>query len=136
MATTVRCTAVRLCAVVLASAITIGSASLINPRLAFAEQCVGSNEKIWWDNRDVEHTVKIDSCKANELVDAYGDVKDAAGLTGALGAKWWPVGVASGIFFEWAWSNQAEIKSAAAAGRGVEFDDEYGIVRRARPQGS
>jgi hypothetical protein len=45
MATALRGIAVRLTATVLASATMIGGASLINPQIAFAEQCVGRNER-------------------------------------------------------------------------------------------
>lgn len=134
MATTLRGAAARPCTAILAIAIVAGSASLLDPPAAFAEQCVGTTERINTDVMDVEHLVKLDSCKAQELVDAYGDAKDASGLVGALGARWWPVGVAGGVFFEWAWSNQAKVKRAAAAGRGVEFRDEHGIIQDAEPQ--
>jgi hypothetical protein len=103
MATALRGIAVRLTATVLASATMIGGASLINPQIAFAEQCVGRNERVAEDFSDVQYSVNIDSCRAQKLVDAYGDAKDASGLAGALGAKWWPVGTASGVIFAWAW---------------------------------
>ncbi|MGH8964557.1 MAG: hypothetical protein ACRDXB_04395, partial [Actinomycetes bacterium] len=83
---------------------------------------------------NVSYLVRIDSCKAQELVDAFGQVKDAAGLSGALGAKWWPVGVAGGVLFAWAWHNQNMVKNAAAAGTGVEFVMAHGIVVTAEPQ--
>jgi hypothetical protein len=134
MTTTLRGTAARLCAALLASAIMIGSASLIDPQLAFAQSCAGRNERVNIDYVDVARAVKIDSCKAQQLVDTYGDVKDAAGLAGALGAKWWPVGTASGVLFAWAWNNQAQVRGAAAAGRGVEFLELHGIITEARPQ--
>lgn len=134
IATIGRDTAVRLRAAALASAIMIGGASFLAPQTAFAQQCVGDTEKVSLDFSDVHHLVKIDSCKAEELVDAYGNVKDEAGLVAMLGARWWPVGVASGVLFAWAWNNQAEVKRAAAAGRGVEFDETMGIVMNARPQ--
>jgi hypothetical protein len=134
MATTLRGTAVRLCAAVLASAIMIGGATLIDPQLAFAQQCMGRNERVALDYSDVSYSIRMDSCKAQQLVDTYGDVKDAAGLTGALAAKWWPVGTVSGVFFGWAWNNQAQVRGAAAAGRGVEFLQLNGVIVQARPQ--
>jgi hypothetical protein len=134
MSTTLRRTAARSCIAFLATVIVVGGASFIDPHPAFAQQCVGRNERVNLDYNDVGYSVKIDSCKAQELVDAYGDVKDAAGLAGALGAKWWPVGAASGVLFAWAWNNQAQVKGAAAAGRGVEFDMMHGVVMNAGPQ--
>jgi hypothetical protein len=134
MTTTIRGAAVRFCTAILASVILIGGASIIAPPPAFAQQCVGRTERVSIDYVDVAYAVKIDSCKAQELVDTYGDVKDAAGLAGALGAKWWPVGTASGILFAWAWNNQAKVKGAATAGRGVEFLELHGVVSQARPQ--
>jgi hypothetical protein len=127
-------TVARLCAAVLASVVMVGGASVIDPQLASAQECVGDNERVNLDYNDVSYLVKIDSCKAQELVDTYGDVKDAAGLAGALGAKWWPVGTASGVLFAWAWNNQAQVRGAAAAGRGVEFVMAHGVVVDARPQ--
>ncbi|MGQ0577125.1 MAG: hypothetical protein ACT4RN_23420 [Pseudonocardia sp.] len=94
------------------------SPASLNPvgPIAFAQQCIGENGT---ESFQIELAyIKIDSCRAQELVDSYGNAKDAAGLTGALGAKWWPVGVASGAFFAWAWLNQSQIKSAAAADSG------------------
>lgn len=112
----------------------VGGASLIDPQVAFAQQCVGRTERVNLDYNDVSYAVKVDSCKAQQLVDAYGNVKDEAGLAGLLGARWWPVGVASGVFFAWAWNNQAQVKGAAAAGRGVEFIQAHGVIVEARPQ--
>mgnify|MGYP006954548309 CR=1 FL=1 len=37
--------------------------------------------------------IKVDSCKTQEMIDAYANVKDATGLAGLLGSKYWPVGV-------------------------------------------
>lgn len=124
----------RVTTMTLATGLLFGGIALTDPHPAFAQACVGENERVAQDFSDVGYTIKIDSCHAAALVDSYGDVKDAAGLAGALGAKWWPVGVASGIFFAWAWNNQAEIKSAAAAGRGVQFDQQNGIIHLAEPQ--
>jgi hypothetical protein len=135
MKTTLRGTAVRLCAVFLASAIMVGGVSLIDSQFAFAQQCEGRTERVNLDYNDVTHAVKIDSCKAQQLVDAYGNVKDEAGLMGLLGARWWPIGAASGVLFGWAWNNQAKVKGAATAGRGVEFIESHGVVVTARPQG-
>lgn len=72
--------------------------------------------------------VKVDSCKVGELIDGYGRVKDANGLAGLLGAKWWPVGAAAGLFFGWAWGNQEAVKSCAAPGTGIKFTEATGIV--------
>jgi len=127
-------TAGRLCTTALATAFMIGGASFIAPQTAAAQQCVGVNERLNTDVSDVHHLTKIDSCKAEELMDAYGDVKDAAGLAALLGAKWWPVGTASAVFFGWAWNNQAQVRGAARAGQGVEFVDANGVIMRARPQ--
>lgn len=77
---------------------------------------------------------KIDSCQTQQLVDAYGNAKDASGLAGALGAKWWPVGAVSGVFFASAWNNQVKVKNAAVAGRGIELILVHGVIIRARPQ--
>lgn len=134
MMPTLRRTATRFCVAILASTTLTAASSLIDPQLAFAQQCVGRTERISIDYVDVAYAVKVDSCKAQELVDAYGDVKDAAGLAGALGAKWWPIGTASGVFFAWAWNNQAQVRGAATAGRGVEFLELHGVVSQARPQ--
>jgi hypothetical protein len=95
---------------------------------------VGINERVNTDFSDVHHLTKIDSCKAEELMDAYGDVKDAAGLAALLGARWWPVGTASAVFYAWSWNNQALVREAARAGRGVEFVDANGVIRQARPE--
>ena len=134
IATIGRDTAVRLCAAALASAILVGGASFIAPQTAFAQECVGANERVALDFSDVHYLIKIDSCKAEELMDAYGDVKDAAGLAALLVARWWPVGTSSAIFYAWAWNNQAKVRDAARAGQGVEFDQAMGVVVNARPQ--
>lgn len=47
------------------------------------------------------HDVKVESCKAQQLIDGYGNVKGGAGLAGLLGAGWWPAGVTGGLFFGW-----------------------------------
>jgi hypothetical protein len=132
--TTLRGIEVRIVAIVLASGAMFGGASLVDPHPALAEQCVGSNGREAQDFSDVQYVTNIDSCKANELVDDYGRVKDASGLAGALGAKWWPVGTVTGAFFAWAWNNQEHIKGAAAAGRGVQFTQVNGIIMEASPQ--
>ena len=126
--------AARLCATVLASVVAIGGVSAIDPEFAFAQECVGVDERLNTDFSDVHHLVMIDSCKALELVDAYGNVKDTAGLAAMLGAKWWPVGVSSAALFGWAWNNQAQVRGAARAGQGVEFVSANGVIMRARPQ--
>jgi hypothetical protein len=95
---------------------------------------VRRNERVALDLNDVSHLVRLDSCKAQELVDAYGNVKDASGLAGALGAQWWPVGTAGGVLVGWARHNQAQVKGAAAAGRGAEFLLVNGVVMQAHPQ--
>lgn len=125
---------IRILASVVISGVMFGGLSVAGPYVAFAEQCVGTNEREPLDNDGVSFSVKINSCKAQELVDAYGDAKDAAGLVGALGAKWWPVGIASGVFFGWSWQNQSQVKGAAAAGRGVEFLEVEGVIMQARAQ--
>lgn len=99
---------------------------------ASAASCKGSNSRdlVVADPRTGGQTwdVKVDSCKANQLVDAYGKAKDAAGLVGMLGAKWWPVGVTSGITFGWAWANQESVKSCASKGTGIKFKEVNGVV--------
>jgi hypothetical protein len=72
--------------------------------------------------------VKVDSCKVQQLIDSYGQVKDAAGLAGLLGAGYWPVGVTGGLFYGWAWLNQGLIKDCANAGSGIKFREINGIV--------
>jgi hypothetical protein len=124
----------RLCATFAAAVIMVGGVALISPQLAFAQECVGRTERVNLDYNDVILAVKINSCKAQQLVDAYGNVKDEAGLMGLLGARWWPVGAASGVLFAWAWNNQSKVKGAASAGRGVEFIEAHGVIVTARPQ--
>lgn len=70
----------------------------------------------------------LNSCKARSLVNAYNNAQSAAGLAGALGSKWWPVGVVSGIVTGWAWHNGAKLKSCAAKGTGIKFNQGLGIV--------
>ncbi|MBD8020983.1 hypothetical protein [Brevibacterium gallinarum] len=72
--------------------------------------------------------MKIDSCKASKLVDAYGNAKDASGLAGLLGAKWWPAGVVAGVFYGWAWKNQSAVKKCASKGTGIKFKEVGGVV--------
>ncbi len=111
-----------------------GTGVLACPGRAFAEQCVGVNGMELISMGGETMSGKMDSCQAQQLVDAYGNAKDASGLAGALGAKWWPVGVVSGVFFASAWNNQVKVKNAAAAGRGIELILIHGVIIRARPQ--
>ena len=78
--------------------------------------------------------VKVDSCKASELVDSYSKVKSSAGLASLLGAKWWPVGVTAGVFTAWAWANQETVKKCASNGTGISFKEASGIVVNCTPQ--
>ena len=72
--------------------------------------------------------VKLDSCKTKELIDAYGDVKDATSLTGLLAAKKWQIGVAAGVVYGWAWKNQSAVKSCAAGGKAIQFKEVNGVI--------
>lgn len=72
--------------------------------------------------------IQIDSCKVKSLIAKYGVVKDATGLASALGAKFWPVGVASGVVFAWAWNNQAQLQGCSKKGTGVRLRQWAGII--------
>lgn len=72
--------------------------------------------------------VKINSCKAKDLVKAYDSAKNASGLAGMLGAKWWPVGVAGGAFYGWAWANQSAVEKCSKSGKGIQFTEYAGTV--------
>jgi lipoprotein len=80
--------------------------------------------------------VKLDSCKARELVDAYSDVKDAAGFTSILTSrsKNWQIGAATGIVFGWAWKNQTAVRNCTAGGKGVQFKEVNGIITECEAQ--
>lgn len=116
----------------LASALTVlllaGGGVLTSISSALAQQCVGVNERVPLDQMLVTYSVKVDSCKVEELVGAYGQVMNASGLAGLLGARWWPVGVGAGVFFGWAWDNQNRVRECAAAGSGIEFIETQGFV--------
>ena len=70
----------------------------------------------------------LNSCKARSLVNAYDNAQSAAGLVGALGSRWWPVGVVSEIVTGWAWHNGAKLKSCTAKGTRIKFSQGLGIV--------
>lgn len=122
----------------LASALTVlllaGGGILASTPSALAQECVGANDRVPLDQLLVSYSVKVDSCKVEELVGAYGQVMNAAGLAGLLGARWWPVGVGAGAFFGWAWENQNRVRECAAAGSGIEFLETQGFVTGCSPQ--
>ncbi|MCT1368013.1 hypothetical protein [uncultured Kocuria sp.] len=122
-----RTTSILTASAVIASGL-FGATALTTPSMA---ACNGSNSRdvVSADPMGGEtHDVKIDSCKVQELIDGYSNVKDAAGLTGLLGAAWWPAGVVAGTFFGWAWANQSAVKDCAKDGKGVSFTEVNGIV--------
>ena len=99
---------------------------------AFAEECKGENSSeitsVDAMNGGQTEEIKVDSCKTQEMIDAYANVKDAAGLAGLLGSKYWPVGVSGGVLLGWAWANQNALKDCAKDGNGVTYTQINGIV--------
>lgn len=79
----------RLLASALAVLLLAGGGVLTSTSSALAQQCVGVNERVPLDQMLVTYSVKVDSCKVEELVGAYGQVMNASGLAGLLGARWW-----------------------------------------------
>lgn len=123
--------AVRLTAMLLVAALAVFGLQAAGALPAEAA-CKGKNVRtlvqIDYSTGVTVYDVKIDSCKASQLVGKYGTVRDATGLAGALGSKWWPVGVASGVFYAWAWANQSKLKKCAKGGKGVNFREWAGII--------
>lgn len=99
---------------------------------AVAEECKGETKtevvSVDFITGGQTNEVKLDSCKVQNMIDGYGQVKDAAGLAGLLGSGYWPVGVSGGIFFGWAWNNQEKLKECAQDGNGVTFTEINGII--------
>ena len=80
--------------------------------------------------------VKLDSCKARELVDAYSDVKDGAAYASMLTSRSnsWQIGAASAIVFGWAWKNQMAVRNCTAGGKGIQFKEVNGIITECKAQ--
>lgn len=99
---------------------------------AFAEECKGENSSkvtsVDFVTGGQTEEIKVDSCKTQEMIDAYANVKDGAGLAGLLGARYWPAGVSAGVLFGWAWANQSAVKDCAKGGNGVSYTQINGIV--------
>ncbi|GAA3663383.1 hypothetical protein [Microbacterium marinilacus] len=109
------------------------AAETSTPQAATAAACNGVNKQEWVlypdpnTGADVQD-IYIDSCKVDDLIAAYGNAKDAAGLAGALGAAWWPAGVASGVMFAWAWNNQSQLIGCGSADNGIRIRVATGII--------
>lgn len=114
-----------------ALALTAGAAITIAAP-APAEECVGTNDRVQITYDTAE--VRMDSCQARDLVNAYGDVKDATGLATMFGAKWPQVSWLGGVFFAWAWNNEARIKECEVAHTGVTYSEINGIIVSCSPQ--
>jgi hypothetical protein len=102
------------------------------PQAAQAATCKGNNSRVlvtfdYTTGVTVEDT-SIDSCKVKTLIAKYGTVKDAAGLAGLLGARFWPVGATAGVLFAWAWNNQSQLIGCSKSGKGVRVRQWAGIV--------
>lgn len=56
---------------------------------AFAEECKGENSSevtsVDFMTGGQTEEIKVDSCKTQEMIDAYANVKDGAGLAGIFG---------------------------------------------------
>ena len=114
-------------ATALVSAILIGT-----PAAAFAGPCRGNNSRTLvtfdYSTGVTVEDIRIDSCKVKTLISKYGVVKDAAGLAGLLGARFWPVGVTAGVFFGWAWNNQSQLIGCSRSGKGIRLRQWAGII--------
>ena len=81
----------RIAAALVACVVATGAGVATGVQSVEASACKGSNSRknIFADPHTGSEAweVKIDSCKASKLVDAYGNAKDASGLAGLLGAK-------------------------------------------------
>lgn len=102
------------------------------PAVADAAPCLGNNSRTLvtfdYSTGVTVEDIRIDSCKVKTLISKYGVVKDAAGLAGLLGARFWPVGVTSGIVFGWAWNNQSQLIGCSRSGKGVRLRQWAGII--------
>jgi len=114
-------------ATALVSAILIGT-----PAAAVAGPCRGNNSRTLvtfdYSTGVTVEDIRIDSCKVKTLISKYGVVKDAAGLAGLLGARFWPVGVTAGVVFGWAWNNQSQLIGCSRSGKGVRLRQWAGII--------
>ena len=123
---------------VLAVSLAFSAGTLASSPMTAEAACKGDNKRefVSADPRSGAElwNVKVDSCKASELVDSYSKVKSSAGLASLLGAKWWPVGVTAGVFTAWAWANQETVKKCASSGTGISFKEASGIVVNCTPQ--
>lgn len=119
-------------ATLLAGAVLAGGGAVAAVAPPADAACKGKNERELVSlatQTDTEtYSVKVDSCRASKMVNDFGNAKDAAGLAGMLGAKWWPAGAASGVFFGWAWNNQSEIKGCESKHTGIKFKEINGMI--------
>jgi|SRR5699024_2372338 len=88
--------------------------------------CTGENvrNQITVDTAEV----KMDSCAANGLVNAYSDVQNSTALAAFVGANYPAVSFLSAPFFAWAWANQSTVRDCAANNTGVTFTEINGII--------
>lgn len=88
--------------------------------------CAGSNARnqITVDTAEV----RMDSCVANDLVNGYGDAKDASALAALVGAKYPAVSFLAAPFYAWAWANQSTVRNCAANNTGIVFTEVNGII--------
>lgn len=112
------------------SALAVGTVGLTTAPAQAA--CVGDNgrNQITWDTAEV----KMDSCVSRDLVNAYGDVKDATGLATMIGTKWSGVGYLSAPFFGWAWRNGSAVRGCEVDHTGITYTEINGIIVSCAPQ--
>lgn len=93
-----------------------------------AHECGGYSCAFDYSTGVTVEDIRIDSCKVKTLISKYGVVKDAAGLAGLLGARFWPVGVTAGVVFGWAWNNQSQLIGCSRSGKGIRLRQWAGII--------
>lgn len=118
-------------AFVASGALAAGVVSTV-PMAAQAEECVGESgrNQITYDTAEV----MMDSCQARDLVNAYGDVQDAIGLGGLIGAKYPAASWLAAPFYGWAWNNKAKVRDCEVAHTGVTYTEINGIITSCSPQ--
>src|SRR5699024_736836 len=88
--------------------------------------CAGSNARnqITVDTAEV----RMDSCVANDLVNGYGDAKDASALAALVGAKYPVVSFLAEPFYAWSWVNQSTVRECSTNNSGIVFTEVKGII--------
>ncbi|MDK9644040.1 hypothetical protein FAM15346_001058 [Propionibacterium freudenreichii] len=106
----------------------VAGAAALEPVAAHADGCIGNNSYFQTGVDPEAYMAELDSCGANELINALPGVQNAAGLAAMLGAKWAPVSPIAGALYGSAWWDVEKLRGCASAGTGIVFTQTSGIV--------